>query len=102
MDHRRAEAAYFQYAILKVVSWYPNMFDMSNLALHSDLQGVLPKVTVIYHSVFMSTYARKYTPYYDVWIDLRVYVCMYTTKNKHYLFTPQVTAAKQKAVARYL
>jgi hypothetical protein len=62
MDRRRAEAAYFQYAILKVVSWYPDMFAMSKLALHSDLQEVLPKVTEVYHGVFMRTYARKYTP----------------------------------------
>ena len=62
MDRRRAESAYFQYAILKVVSWYPNMFDISNLALHGDLQDVLPKVTEVYHGVFMSTYARKYIP----------------------------------------
>ena len=33
---------------------------------------------------------------YDVWI---VYI---HHKNEHYLFTPQDTAAKQKAVARYL
>lgn len=60
LDRRRAEAAYFQFAILRVASWYPDLFKVSNLPLHSSLPNTLTKVTRDYHGAFMDKYASTY------------------------------------------
>ena len=54
------ESAYFQYAVLRVVSWYPKMFDLNDLPLHSSLIATLLKVTSTYHGAFMEMYAGMY------------------------------------------
>ena len=60
LDRRRAEAAYFQYALLRVASWYPHLFKISDLTLHKNLGGALHKVTTVYHEAFMDTYASTH------------------------------------------
>ena len=60
LDRRRAEAAYFQFALLRVAAWYPHLFTLSDLSLHKNLENTLSKVTEIYHGAFMDTYASKH------------------------------------------
>lgn len=58
LDRRRAEAAYFQYAVLRVASWYPERVPLATLPLHGSLESTLTKVTEQYHGVFMKTNAK--------------------------------------------
>jgi len=57
LDRRRAEAAHFQYAVLRVATWYPETFSLSELPLHNNLEATLSNVTTNFHEAFMETYA---------------------------------------------
>ena len=61
LDRRRAEAAYFQYAVLRVASWYPHLFNLFKLPLHSKHVTILSDVTEVYHGAFMELYAGIYS-----------------------------------------
>lgn len=61
LDRRRVEDAYFQYAILKVSSWYPEKFSLCKLPLHHNTQSTILDVTTVYHGLFIDTYASKFT-----------------------------------------
>lgn len=60
VDRRRMEDAFFQYALLRATSWYPQ-FSVSALPLHSYVESTLSKFTCAYHGAFMEKYASKYT-----------------------------------------
>lgn len=59
MDRRRVEAAHFQFAILQVASWYPHVFDLCKLPLHSAVDDTLNSVVSIYHGTFMAQNAGE-------------------------------------------
>lgn len=44
LDRRRVEAAHFQYAVLRVASWYPDVLDITQLPLHSHADNTLTSV----------------------------------------------------------
>ena len=60
MDRRRLEDAHIQFALLQVVSWYPEQFHVTSLALHAQTRESLSEVSSKYHGVFMSHYASEY------------------------------------------
>ena len=57
VDRRRIEEAFFQYALLKVIAWYPQHFSIGDLPLHAKTVHVLPSVVSTYHGAFMERYA---------------------------------------------
>lgn len=57
VDRHRVEDAFYQFALLKVVSWYPKQFDISSLAMHADIGETLSKMTQIFHDAFMQKYS---------------------------------------------
>ena len=60
MDRRRLEAAFLQYALLKVAAWYPEYICISKLHLHDGLSETLLKVTPVFHHVFIQKNAGAY------------------------------------------
>ncbi len=58
VDRRRIEDAFFQYAALRVASWYPAQFKDSALLLHSSTTATTAKMTTVYHGAFMDRNAR--------------------------------------------
>ena len=59
LDRRRAEAGHIQYAILRVVSWYPEILATEKLTLHANTDETLSTVVSLYHGAFMAHNARK-------------------------------------------
>ena len=59
LDRRRVEAGHMQYAILRVVSWYPEILMAEKLPLHSNTDETLSTVVSQYHGAFMAHNARK-------------------------------------------
>lgn len=59
MDRRRLQEAFFQYALLKVASWYPKHIALEKLILHDGLSDTLLKVTPLFHNAFTEKYAGK-------------------------------------------
>ena len=59
LDRRRVEAGHIQYAILRVVSWYPEVLAAEKLPLHADINVTLSTVVSLYHGAFMAHNARK-------------------------------------------
>ena len=59
LDTRRAEAGHIQYAILRVVSWYPEILSAEKLPLHADIDVTLSAVVSLYHGAFMAHNTRK-------------------------------------------
>lgn len=57
LDRRRAEDAFFQYAILKAASWYPDYFNIQDLPLHASTMKTVTKFTEKYHGAFMDRYS---------------------------------------------
>ena len=57
LDRRRIEDAFFQFAVLEVVQWYPGEFDTSKLQLHHNATSTIYNVTAIYHGLFMKKWA---------------------------------------------
>ena len=57
LDRRRLEDAHFQYAILRVASWYN--FDLASLPLHGSTQETILCVVNSYHEAFMKKYSCK-------------------------------------------
>ena len=56
LDRRRLEAAHFKYAILTVVSWYPDQID-SEIRFSSDLQDTLLQITPLFQHAFHKKYS---------------------------------------------
>ena len=54
LDRRRAEDAFFQYAIL---TWYPDYFNIQDLPLHASTMKTVTKFTEKYHEAFMDRYS---------------------------------------------
>ena len=63
IDRRRVEDAFFQYALLRTASMYPDMFALAELPLHADTRDTLSKFTTVYHKAFMDRYASMYHKY---------------------------------------
>ena len=61
VDRRRIEDSFFEYAILRAASWYPETFDLDKLPLHSEAKNTLSYFTTIYHGAFMAKYASMYS-----------------------------------------
>ena len=57
MDRRRLQEAFFQYALLRVASWYPKHIVLEQLWLHDDLPKTLLNITPIFHKAFTEEYA---------------------------------------------
>ena len=53
MDRRRLEAAYLQYALLRVAKWYPTQINVQKLHLHEGLSETLLKATPLFHDAFI-------------------------------------------------
>ena len=49
MDRRRLEAAFLQYALLRVSKWYPTQINVQKLHLHEGLSETLLKDTPLFH-----------------------------------------------------
>ena len=59
LDRRRIEDAFFQYAILTVVSWYSQHFSLCQLPMHNMASETVTGITEKYHGLFMSHYSSK-------------------------------------------
>lgn len=57
LDRRRLEHAHFQYALLRVFSWYN--FDLPKYPLHEATHETLLQVTGTYYGAFMKKYSGK-------------------------------------------
>ena len=57
LDRRRLEHAHFQYALLRVFSWYN--FDLPKYPLHEATHETLIQVTGTYYGAFMKKYSGK-------------------------------------------
>ena len=57
MDRRRLQDAFFQYALLRVGSWYPKHIAIEKLYLHDGLSDTLLNVTPMLHKAFTAKYA---------------------------------------------
>ena len=53
MDRRRLEAAFLQYALLKVSKWYPTQINIQKLHLHEGLSETLLNITPLFHDAFI-------------------------------------------------
>lgn len=60
MDRRRLEAAFLQYALLRVAARYPAYICISKLHLHDGLSETLLKVTPVFHHAFTQRNAGGY------------------------------------------
>ena len=60
LDRRRLEDAHFQYAILKVASWYPSSFKLTDLPLHGATRETLLQMSDSYYGAFMKKYSGKH------------------------------------------
>lgn len=76
LDRGRTEAAFFQFAVLRVASRYPDLFQVSNLPPHNSLPDTLTKVAKDYCGAFMDIYASTYI--YNV-----LHTCMFVCKCTH-------------------
>lgn len=65
LDRRRLELAFYQYAVLRFVDFYPDILALSELPLHSE---TLIKITPILSRSFTAKFLSKSLP---------VYTCMY-------------------------
>lgn len=61
MDRRRFEDAHLKYAALKIVSWYPSMFQLEDLDLSTSINSLLSSVTASYYCTFTRKYSCKKT-----------------------------------------
>lgn len=59
LDRRRVEDAYYQFAVLRVCSWYPSNFQMKDLALHNSTSGTMQQMVTNFHGIFMEKYSSK-------------------------------------------
>lgn len=59
MDRRRLQEAFFQYALLKVASWYPKHVDIEKLYLHDGLSDTLLNVTPHFHKALTENYTGE-------------------------------------------
>lgn len=60
MDRRRVEDAFFQYAALRVASWYPEQFKIPTLQFHAMTTMTISNMTTVYHGAFMKKYSGSY------------------------------------------
>lgn len=60
VDRRRIEDAFFQYAVLRAASWYPDDFCLYNLPLHGNTTATIENMTCVYHGAFMRKYAGMF------------------------------------------
>lgn len=63
LDRRRTESGHIQYAILRVVSWYPEILTTKELPLHASTDETLSTVVSLYHGAFMAHNARYVRPH---------------------------------------
>ena len=59
LDRRRIEDAYYQYALLRICSWYPNTFELNKLSFHHKVGDAILHIINLYHSAFMEKYSGK-------------------------------------------
>jgi len=59
LDRRRVEDAYYQFSLLQVCSWYPEVFNITTLPFHGKVDLSIAKITSQYHDAFMEKYAGK-------------------------------------------
>lgn len=59
LDRRRVEAGHFQFAVLQVASWYPDVFSTRRLPLHASLDETLADVVSVYRGAFMARNAGR-------------------------------------------
>ena len=62
MDRRRLEDAHLKFAVLQVVSWYPEALTLGEVDLSSSVSECLGRVTGTYYSQFSKKYAGKRLP----------------------------------------
>ncbi len=60
MDRRRLEDAHLKFAVLQVVSWYPETLQFGEVDLSSDVNDCLERFTGMYYSHFSKKYAGKW------------------------------------------
>ena len=56
LDRRRVEDAFF-----RVAAWYPDVFLVSHLHLHSSTLRSISRIVPLYHDAFMQLYASMYS-----------------------------------------
>lgn len=71
VDRRRIEA-FFQYALLRVTSWYPEQLSLSSLPLHNKTTEILPSTVSVYHGAFMKKYAGNVALIFDILITFMI------------------------------
>ena len=59
LDRRRVEDAYYQYALLRICSWYPSILRIEDLPLHSNTADSIQSIMNLYHEAFMRKYCGK-------------------------------------------
>ena len=59
LDRRRIEDGFYQYAVLRVCSWYPQHFKLEEISLHSDCDESILNIITRYHDIFMEQYSSK-------------------------------------------
>ena len=59
MDRRRLQEAFFQYALLRVASWYPKYIALEKVNLHDGLSDTLLSVTPLFHKAFTEKNAGR-------------------------------------------
>lgn len=75
LDRRRLKHAHFQYALLRVFSWYN--FDLPKYPLHEATHETLLQVTGTYYGAFMKKYSGK-LPFLYLWRQKNTLpVCLY-------------------------
>lgn len=57
LDRRRLEDAHFQYALLRVASWYN--FDLASLPLHGSTHETIVHFANRYYQAFMKNYSGE-------------------------------------------
>ena len=61
LDRRRLEDAHIIYAVLNVMTWYPDKFGPEAKAFRpANFNEVLSRITPIYHTCFSERYAGTY------------------------------------------
>ena len=75
VDRRCIEDSFFQYAALRIASWYPEHFKLSALQLHAMTTTTINNMTVVYHGAFMKRYSGTFWP--SVCVSMYICVCEY-------------------------
>ena len=57
MDRRRLEDAHLKFAVLQVISWYPDSLHLTEVPITSSVNEMLKTFTSTYYNLFNAKYA---------------------------------------------